>query len=111
MQGERTPQFANFPILFQRFPAWWRASWKEWKLMYRAVRPENCPTCSSNMTKNLREPLASIEWLVVLAVRMTELRVEFVQPHEIGVVGSRQQEFAAGPSDSVHLGERTLDIG
>ncbi len=75
-----------------------------------AVRPKIYPACSSDVTKNLREPLASIEWLVVLAVWMTELRVEFVQPHEIGVVGSRQEEFSAGPGDSVHLGESTLDI-
>src|ERR1700674_3331355 len=42
---------------------------------------------------------------------MAEAGVDFVEAHEIEMVGSGEEEFATGASDAVHLGKGGLDLG
>src|SRR5713226_10246208 len=92
-------------------PAEGVAAGDERKLMHRTVGAENGPASLADPLMNLRKPLAAVEGLLVLPPRMTEARVDFVQAHEIKVVGCGQEEFAAGLRDTVHLDNGRLHLG
>src|SRR5713226_4484778 len=107
---ERAEQLAYRLIRFQSLPSHRVAAGEKRKLMYRAVGVKNLPAGLADPAVNLRKPLAAVERLVVLPFGMTEARIDFVQPHEIEIVGRREEEFASGPRDTVHLGNGRLHL-
>src|SRR5712692_10406347 len=95
---------------FEGLPAERVAARDERKLMHGAVGTKNGPADAADPAVNLRKPLAAVEGLVVPARGMAEARVDFVETHEIKVVGSGEEEPAAGAGDAVHLDDSSLHL-
>src|SRR5260370_28632771 len=79
--------------------------------MHSAVAIQNHPARPSNAASYLREPLAAIEGLIVLAAWMAQYCVDLIETHEIQIVGSSKKQAAARARHAVHFIQRTLRIG
>src|SRR5437879_6045219 len=73
------------------------------KLMDSAVGGQNGPAGSTNPSMNLREPLAPVERLVVLASGVTEAGIEIVEAHKVGVVRCGKEKTSAGTGHAIHF--------
>ena len=108
---EWTEQLAERAIGFQRVPAYGVAPGNDRKLVHGAVGAKDGPTGLANPSVDLRKPLAAIERLVVLAGGMTQAGIEFIEAHEIGIVGRGEEEFTARRGDTVKFAKGGLHLG
>ena len=108
---EGAEEFADGAMGFEGMPADGIAAGDERKLMDGAIGAKNGPAGFANPAMDLRKPLATIEGLVVSTGGMTEASVDFVETHEIEIVGSREEKTAAGASDAEHFAEAGVHMG
>jgi hypothetical protein len=74
-----------------------------------AVGVEDGPSGAADPAVDLREPLAAVERLIVATMGVAEARVDFIEAHEIEIVGSGEEKTAAGASDAEHFAEGILN--
>ena len=108
---EGAEEFAEGARGFEGLPAEGVAAGNEGKLMDGAVGAEDGPASAADPAMDLREALAAVEGLIVPAMGMAEARVDFVEAHEIEIVGSGEEKTATGASDAKHFAEGVLNAG
>lgn len=104
-------EFAKGARGFERLPAERVAAGDEGKLVDGAVGAEDGPAGAADPAMDLREALAAVERLIVAAMGMAEAGVDFVEAHEIKIVGSGEEKTSTRASDAEHFAESVLNPG
>jgi len=87
------------------------SSWNKWKLVHRPIGVKNPPACALQQVPRLKEQLDAINRLIGDPIRVTDLCIDFIEAHEVKVVGRRKKKHSPGPGDAMELSNTLQGVG